>query len=140
MIAGITSLTMLVTFIFGYIFIFVTLPMVETKFFPVINQVQVYEATAPDPKVTALTVIGHKDRECTLKSIVGLTSNGDEVPIVSDLKFSPETATMVVRPIGLQSFGIWTFSPKSTHIRVVVRHDCGLPWLSTTEMFQWTKH
>lgn len=110
-------------------------PIVENKFYPVTEDVEVVKVQSTDPNRTALSITGNKVRDCRFIEVSALS--GDKTkPEKAEIFFERRTGT--TRPSGVQSFGIWEFSPKGNFVKAQVVHSCHPLWETTTTFFEWT--
>ncbi len=125
LVVGIMGLTALCGFLIG--------PVLETKYMPVVRDVQVVDVSKDEDAFTSLHIRGRKVRGCKFLAVNALT--GDEL--------FPEKATVRIpkydggsRPAGMQDFGVWEFEPRGHFLKLVVTHSCHALWDTTTELYE----
>lgn len=125
LVVGLMGMTVLCGFLLG--------PVIETKYMPVVRDIQVEDVSKADDAFTSLHIRGRKVRNCKFLEVNALT--GDELfPEKAIVRIPKYDGTS--RPAGLQDFGVWEFEPRGHFLKLIVTHSCHALWDTTTELYE----
>lgn len=108
-------------------------PIVEGKFFPVIDSVEVVSMVTSRDTIS-FAFVGRKIRDCRFES-VDVLSKVDGVYKPADVTFS-DGSDPRGRPNGNQYFGPWTIRPSGSNAIVSITYRCHPLWDTVTHITQ----
>lgn len=121
------------------IFIFLLGPVMETKHFPVMDNVTGKFLTSVDGKMF-FSMYGNKIRACTFQEIRALVDKklDDGLPPVKGFMwYADEDASGKTRPVGYQDLGVWAIRPQGEQVTVEVSWRCHPFWNTTQTLGVW---
>lgn len=129
--------TLVVLFGLGIILSILTVilgPIIETKYFPVIEDSQFSIVDAVKPEGVSVLVLGEKKRACRFLEVNALVKDpASNLYQKAEVSFSTQNGN-ATRPTGMQSFGVWTFVPSGKSVVLEVRHECHGMWETVTKL------
>lgn len=120
----------------NYIFFFLLGPVVEGKFFPVVDNVRIINVDQ-HKAYTEITFSADKVRACSFAEVAGLSySDGEYKKAFVDFgeKQAPSS-----RALGEQVFGPWKIYPAGSTIILSAYNVCHSLWETSTPLIYWTK-
>lgn len=125
-ITGVVSIWVAALLLFG--------PVLESKWAPVMTNVDFTEAPATGPYV-AIAVTARKERTCEFLDATVLAFDDGQWKKGSVEFSTPGTYTS--RPVGQQGLGTWKVRPVTESFKIEMRHRCHFAWTTVTELPTW---
>lgn len=127
---------------FMVIIIFVLGPILEGKYFPVVQDIIGTYKTSDDVKMY-FSVYGNKLRgECKfieVKTLIGRNTQDEVPPIKGTVWFVDAGQGPESRPTGFQDFGTWAFVPKGDRVIVSATWSCHPFWNTEQQLGIWER-
>lgn len=118
---------------------FIAGPIMETKFYPVLTDMDVTEIDPEIPGSARFMVSGRKVRACEYMETVALVQYPDKhwEPAFVETD-QQKKGVKFNRPLGQQNMGAWTVIPGDGHpIHVEVHHRCHALWTTVNDLGVW---
>lgn len=108
----------------------------EGRAFPVLTNVKMKAVPSMDPNRVAFDVTGTKARACKFIEVRALIL-AESVWVKGDFAFQNPGDTSTSRPLGTQSFGVWSIKPPGSVAKFEAVHECHFGWNTVTALGTW---